>query len=146
MITSVLKALRGELGEVILGFRSVFYAVGAFSLVIILLLLVPAIYMLQIYDRVLTSRNEVTLVMITLIMAGLYVLEAALEFVRSRVLVRASAALDVKLSPRVFDASFERYLRGSGGSPGQAFADLTNVRQFLTGQGLFAFFDTPWTP
>jgi ATP-binding cassette subfamily C exporter for protease/lipase len=145
-MTTESKVLRGELGEVILGFRSVFYAVGAFSLVINLLLLVPAMYMLQIYDRVLTSRNEVTLVMITLIMAGLYVLEAALESVRSRVLVRASSALDVKLSPRVFDASFERYLRGSGGNPGQAFGDLTNVRQFLTGQGLFAFFDTPWTP
>src|SRR5258705_6036265 len=102
--------------------------------------------MLQIYDRVLTSRNELTLVMITLIMAGLYVLEAALEAIRSRVLVRVSSALDVKVSPRVCVASFERYLRGNGGNPGQAFGDLTNVRQFLTGQGLFAFFDTPWTP
>ena len=145
-MTSASKTLRGELGALIRGFRDVFYAVGAFSLVINLLLLVPAIYMLQIYDRVLTSRNVTTLAMLTLIMVGLYVLEAALEWVRSRVLIRASAALDIRLSPRVFDASFERHLRGHGSNPGQMFGDLTNVRQFLTSQGLFAFFDTPWTP
>ncbi len=146
MISSASRTLPGELGGVILGFRNVFYVVGAFSFAINLLLLAPAIYMLQIYDRVLISRNEFTLVMLTLIVVGLYVLEAALELVRSRVLVRASAALDMKLSPRVFDAAFESGLRGSGGNAGQAFGDLTNVRQFLTSQGLFAFFDTPWTP
>jgi len=146
MMISASKVLRGELGSLIQGFREVFYAVGAFSFAINLLLLVPAIYMLQIYDRVLTSRNLTTLAMLTLIMVGLYVLEAALEWVRSRVLIRASAALDIQLSSRVFDASFERYLRGQGANPGHSFGDLTNVRQFLTSQGLFAFFDTPWTP
>ena len=140
------KLPRGEFTDAILAFRRVFYALGAFSFVINLLLLVPAIYMLQMYDRVLTSRNEATLYMLTLIMVGLYVLEAALEFVRSRVLVRLSAALDLTLSSRVFDASFERYLRTHDGSLGQAFGDLANIRQFLTGKGLFAFFDMPWAP
>jgi len=137
---------RSELGEVIRSFRGVFYPVGAFSFAINVLLLVPAIYMLQIYDRVLSSRNEVTLYMLTFIMVGLFLLEAILELVRSRVLIRAGAALDLQLGPRLFDASFERYLQARGGNPGQALADLTQVRQFLTGKGLFAFFDAPWTP
>lgn len=135
-----------ELAATIAAFRSAFLAVGSFSCVINLLLLVPALYMLQVYDRVLSSRSEVTLLMLTVIMAGLFLLEAALEFVRSRVLIRASAALDLRLNARVFDASFERYLKTRGGNPAQAFGDLTNIRQFLSGKGLFAFLDAPWTP
>src|SRR5207247_11194647 len=135
----------GELGQGIRRFRRVFYAVVASIFAIILLLLVPAIYMLQSYDRVLSSRNEVTLLMLTLIMVGLYVLEAALELVRSKALIRAGVALDLQLGPRLFDASFERYLRARGGNPSQGLGDLTNIRQFLTGNGLFAFFDAPWT-
>lgn len=136
----------GELTDALLAFRRVFYALGGFSLAINVLLLAPAVYMLQMYDRVLTSRNEGTLLMLTLLLVGLLMLEGALEFARSRVLVRASAALDLRLSERLFDASFERTLAGGGGNAGRAFADLTSVRQFLTGKGLFAFFDTPWTP
>jgi ATP-binding cassette subfamily C exporter for protease/lipase len=137
---------KGEITSIALTFRRVFYAVGGFSFAINVLLLVPAIYMLQVYDRVLTSRNETTLAMLTLIMAGLLGLAAMLEFVRSQVLIRSSTALDLRLNERVFDASFERILAGRGGSPGQALADLTTIRQFLTGHGLFAFFDAPWTP
>lgn len=127
-------------------FRSAFMTVGAFSFAINLLMLMPAIYMLQIYDRVLSSRNTTTLLMLTLIMLGIYALEAALEMVRSRVLIRTSAALDLQLSSRVFNASFQRYLHVRSGNPVQALGDLTSVRQFLTGQGLLAFFDTPWAP
>jgi ATP-binding cassette subfamily C exporter for protease/lipase len=137
---------RGELREALGAFRSVFWAVGGFSLVVNVLLLAPALYMLQVYDRVLASRNEVTLIMLTMILVGLLLLEALIELVRSKVLVKASAALDVRLSPRVFDASFERSLRQGRGSAAQALADLGQVRQFLTGKGLFAFFDAPWTP
>jgi len=137
---------QGELGEVLASLRGVVLSLALFSCAINLLLLTPAIYMLQVYDRVLTSRNEVTLVALTLIVLGLFLLDALLEFVRSRVLVRASTAFDLKVSSRVFDASFERHLRLRGGNPAQALGDLTGVRQFATSQGLFAFFDAPWTP
>lgn len=140
------KYLQGEIGEIIYRFRGVFFTVGAFSFVINLLLLTPPMYMLQTYDRVLTSRNETTLIMLTLIMIGLLALEAALEFVRSRVLVRASTALDLDMSSRIFDASFASYMHRSGTSPAHALGDFTSIRQFLTSQGLFAFFDAPWTP
>ncbi len=140
------KRLQGELGGALYRFRGVFYTVGAFSFAINLLLLVPSLYMLQIYDRVLTSRNELTLLMLTMIMVVLLSLEAALEFVRSRVLIRACTALDLNLSSRIFDASFESHLQKAGPSPGQAQADFASIRQFLTSQGLFAFVDAPWTP
>ncbi|MGE5526356.1 MAG: type I secretion system permease/ATPase [Rhodospirillaceae bacterium] len=140
------KRHRGELAKAFFAFRRVFAAVGGFSLAINVLLLVPALYMLQVYDRVVTSRNEVTLYMLTLIMVGLYVLEGALEWVRSNVLIRASSALDMALNRRVFDASLQQHLQGSGDRASGALADLASVRQFLTGNGLFAFFDAPWTP
>jgi ATP-binding cassette subfamily C exporter for protease/lipase len=137
---------RGELADAVFALRRVFYALGAFTLAVNVLLLVPAMYMLQMYDRVLTSRNEGTLVLLTVLMLGLLALEAALEFVRGRVMVRVGAALDLRLDERVFDAAFERSLGGRGAVSGQALADLGTIRQFLTGKGLFAFFDAPWTP
>ena len=137
---------KGELTAALFSLRRVFYALAAFSFAINLLMLTPAIYMLQVYDRVLTSRNEGTLLALTLLAVGLLMMEGALEFVRSRVLVRASAALDVKLDGRIFDAAFARSAAGYDGSAGQALGDLNNLRQFLTGKGLFAFFDAPWTP
>lgn len=135
---------RSEFSSTILAFRRAFYAVGAFSFAVNVLLLVPAVYMLQIYDRVLTSRNVSTLAMLTLIVVALYILDGALEFVRSRVLIRTGAALDLSVSTRVFDSTFERYLRRRG-SPTQPFSDLVQLRQFLTGKGVLAFFDAPWT-
>lgn len=135
-----------ELRKVIAAFRSTFVAVGAFSFCINVLMLAPALYMLQIYDRVLSSRSETTLLMLSLILAGLYLLYAALEWVRSMVLVRAGVRLDLALDGRVFNAAFERNLRSGGGNAAQALGDLQVVRQFLTGNGLFAFFDAPWAP
>ena len=141
-----MKPSPNPLRAVLAAFRGVFVAVGSFSFVMNLLLLMPTLYMLQIYDRVLGSRNEVTLLMLTLIMLGAYLLEALLELIRSRVLIRASAALDLRLASQVFDASFRRYLLVRSGNPAQALGDLTNLRQFITGKGLLAFFDAPWTP
>lgn len=111
-----------------------------------MLALVPSIYMLQVYDRVLQSRNVTTLLMLTLILVVFYVIQGMLEFARSKLLIRVGAQLDMKLNDRVFVASFEHNLKKAGGNAGQAMSDLTNVRQFLTGNGLFAFFDAPWAP
>jgi len=135
-----------ELRQALLALRGAFLGVGAFSACINLLLLAPAIYMLQVYDRVLSSHNELTLVMLSLILVGLYVLYAALESVRSLVLVRVGIRLDQALDERVFDASFERGLRGASGNAAQGLGDLQTLRQFLTGNGIFAFFDAPWAP
>lgn len=135
-----------ELAETLFRLRRTFYALAVFSGVINLLMLTPAIYMLQVYDRALVSSNVTTLLMLTLLTVGLYVLLALLEVVRSSVLIRVGNRLDMMLNQRVFSAAFERNLRRAGGNPAQALQDLSQVRQFLTGSGLFAFFDAPWTP
>lgn len=137
---------RTELGEALNRFRTIFYSLAAFSCVINVLGLTPALYMLQVYDRVLASANETTLLMLTLLVVGLFLLSALLEFARSQVLIRVGNHFDMMLNQRIFTASFERNLRRSGGNPAQAIQDLTNLRQFLTGNALIAFFDAPWTP
>lgn len=143
---SSLKLPNNEIGHALQGFRSTFRSVAAFSAVINLLMLVPSLYMLQVYDRVMASRNETTLLMLTFMVLGAYLLMNALEFVRSFVLIRVGALLDMQLNKRVYTAAFEQNLKESGGNAGQALNDLGNIRQFLTGQGLFAFLDAPWFP
>ncbi|MDX1722575.1 MAG: type I secretion system permease/ATPase [Pseudomonas sp.] len=142
----MLPSPRSELAEVLFRLRRTFYTLAAFSGVINVLMLTPAVYMLQVYDRALVSSNVTTLLMLTVLVVGLYVLMALLEVVRSSVLIRVGNRLDMMLNKRVFGAAFERNLRRAGGNPAQALQDLSQVRQFLTGNGLFAFFDAPWTP
>ena len=137
---------RKELETILGSFRGAFLAVGAFSMVINLIMLAPAIYMLQIYERVLLSRNATTLWVITGIVVGFYVLMGVMELVRSMVLIRVSAKLDTQLSQRLFNAAFEQRLKQGRGNPAQALGDLTTLRQFLSGSGVFSFFDAPWTP
>jgi ATP-binding cassette subfamily C exporter for protease/lipase len=135
-----------EIAQALVTFKGAFRTVGIFSAIINLLMLVPSIYMLQVYDRVLPSRNEITLLMLTLMMLGAFLLMSALEFIRSFVLIRIGARLDMQLNKRVYTAAFEQNLKKGGGNAGQALQDLTNIRQFLTGNALFAFFDAPWFP
>jgi ATP-binding cassette subfamily C exporter for protease/lipase len=137
---------RNEIEQVLLTFKRTFYTIGAFSAITNLLMLVPSLYMLQVYDRVLASGNEVTLAMLTVLMLGAYLFLSALELLRSFVLIRVGAKFDMDLNKRVYSAAFEQSLKQSGGNAGQALQDLTNIRQFLTGNALFAFFDAPWFP
>jgi ATP-binding cassette, subfamily C, bacterial exporter for protease/lipase len=104
------------------------------------------LYMLQVYDRVLASRNEMTLVMLTVMIVVAFFIMGVLEFARSFVLIRIASQLDMKLNKRVYAAAFEQNLKRAGGNAGQALQDLTTVRQFLSGNALFAFFDAPWFP
>ncbi|MEK7778546.1 MAG: type I secretion system permease/ATPase [Pseudomonadota bacterium] len=140
------KIPQNEIALVLASFKKTFRNIGVFSAVINVLMLMPAIYMLQLYDSVLTSRNEMTLLMLTLIMLGAYVFMGALEFVRSFVLIRVGAQLDMKLNKRVYNAAFEQSLKMGDSNAGQALKDLTSLRQFLTGNALFALFDAPWFP
>ena len=143
---SKLKLPQTEIAQVLSTFKSTFRTVGIFSAIINLLMLAPSLYMLQVYDRVLQSRNEITLLMLTLLMLGAYALMSALEYVRSFVLIRLGAKLDMQMNKRIYTAAFEQNLKRGGGNAGQALQDLTQIRQFLTGNGLFAFFDAPWFP
>ncbi len=135
-LKAALKACKGS-----------FISVGFFSFFVNLLMLVPSFYMLQVYGRVVTSGSITTLVMLTLIMTILMATMGSLEWTRSRIMVRLSTKLDVMLSRDVYRASFKRALDSGGmDASAQPLNDLTGLRQFLTGNGLFAFFDTPWLP
>ncbi|PKM24776.1 MAG: type I secretion system permease/ATPase, partial [Gammaproteobacteria bacterium HGW-Gammaproteobacteria-12] len=126
--------------------RRGFVSVGAFSAVINLLMLAPALYMLQVYDRVLASGNHMTLAMLTLMVLGLYVFMGLLEWVRSLVVIRLGAQIDQQLGARIYEATFDASLRVGRGSSAQPLNDLTSLRQFATGNALFALFDAPWFP
>jgi ATP-binding cassette subfamily C exporter for protease/lipase len=126
--------------------KSTLLSVGCFTALINLLMLVPSIYMLQVYDRVLSSQNETTLWMLTLMVVGFFVFIGALEAIRSFIVIRVGNQLEQGFNLNVYRAAFERNLRQGDGQAGQALNDLTQVRQFVTGPALFAFFDAPWFP
>ncbi|KAF4560190.1 type I secretion system permease/ATPase [Pseudomonas sp. CES] len=127
--------------------KSSFLSVGFFSFFVNALMLVPTFFMIQVSGRVVPSSSTSTLLMLTLIMTVLVVTMGALEWVRSRIMVRISNRLDVMLSRDVYRASFKRALTSGGAdATAQSLNDLTSLRQFFTGPGLFAFFDAPWFP
>lgn len=125
--------------------RGLFRIVGLFSLFINLLMLVGPLYMLQIYDRVLTSGSVETLIYLTVVAAFLILSGALLDLARARLLVRLSARLDDKLSETVF-ARMVRSALDTAHSLPRPLKDLEAVRGFATGPGLLAFFDAPWMP
>lgn len=137
---------RSELTQVLWSFRREFAMCGLFSMLANLLLLSPTLYMLQVFDRVMVSRNELTLLLMSLITLFLFLVLAFSEWMRSKVLVRSGVRLDNRLGARVFEASFEARLGQRGDTAPRAFGDLLQLRQFLTGNGIFALFDAPWTP
>ena len=121
-------------------------AVGLFSFVVNLLMLAPSLYMLQVFDRVLISQNVLTLIASTIILVFLLTVVAFSEWGRSRLLVRIGIRLDQGINPHLFRSSFHAQLDSPHANPSQSITDLTNIRQFLTGNGVFAFFDLPWLP
>ncbi len=137
---------RSALSRQLWEFRREFLWVGIFSMIANVLMLTPTIYMLQVYGRVMKSGSELTLLMVTFFLLFFYSVMAFAEWLRSRLLVRAGVRLDEALNSLVFNASFEAYLNSARHNVSEAFADLTNIRQFLTANGVIAFFDTPWTP
>lgn len=138
---------RSELALALTELKQYFIYAGVFSAAINLLMLTPIIYMLAVYDRVVSSGSLSTLAMLTLLMVGLILAMGGFEWVRSQILVSASNRMELSLRKRVNDATFKRSLNSGGmKSDSQPLQDLSGLRQFLTGNGLFAFFDAPWFP
>ena len=140
------KLGRGEIGKTLASQSGVLRTVLVFSMVINLLMLAPSIYMLQVYDRALPSGNKTTLLMLTVLMLLFFGFISAMEYVRSLVVIRVGSRIDLELNKRVYTAAFEQNLKKVGAPAGQALADLATLRQFVTGNGLFAFMDVPWFP
>ena len=141
------KTNKSDLEEALKLCKGAFISAAGFSMVINLLQLVPTIYMLQLYDRVVPTGNQSTLLLLTLIMLVLFLTMGSLEWVRSQILVRVSSRLETLLNERLFQAAYKQSLyTGGQGASSQPLDDLTSLRQFMTGSGLFAFFDVPWMP
>jgi ATP-binding cassette subfamily C protein EexD len=136
-----------ELLDALQAIKQHFIYAGAFSAAINILQLAPIIYMMQVYDRVLASGSYSTLAALTFLILFLMLANGAFEWVRSYLLVFASNRIEISLRDRVFNASFKAALgNAQGKSNAQAISDLTGLRQFMTGNGVFAFFDLPWFP
>lgn len=127
--------------------RRAFLSVAVFSGMVNLLMLAGPIYMLQIYDRVLTSRSVPTLVALSIFLVGAYSFQGALDFIRGRVVGRSAALLDQHLALRVHDAVVRLSLQGRHPGDSQLpVRDLDQIRSFLTGSGPLAIVDVPWIP
>ncbi|WP_170018351.1 type I secretion system permease/ATPase [Campylobacter sp. RM16190] len=119
---------------------------GVFSMFINLLMLTSPLYMLQLYGRVVTSRSLDTLTMLTLIVVFLFVMMGLFEILRSRILVVFANQIDQNLSGRVYDAIFKLASKNPSKTTSQAMSDINTIKQYLSGNGVFAFLDAPWMP
>jgi PrtD family type I secretion system ABC transporter len=136
-----------ELTQALTACRGAFIGVGVFSGVSNILMLTGAVFMMEIYDRVLPSRSVPTLVALCIIAAVLFVALGVLDSIRSRIMVRIGASLDDALSARVYETLIRLPLRAGGRSDAlQPLRDLDNLRSFLSGMGPIALFDLPWIP
>lgn len=136
---SVSAALGGKAG--------LFWSIGLFSAFVNLLMLTGPLYMLQIYDRVLSSRSEETLLALTVLVAALYLIMGVLDFVRGRVAARVGAAVQSRLDGPVFRATLRRaVVSNERARPASGLKDLEAVQRLMSSPVLFAVFDMPWAP
>ena len=136
-----------ELAAALGACRRAFIAIALFSGMSNILMLSGALFMLEVYDRVLPSRSVPTLVALLFLVAALYAAQGVIDMIRSRILVRVGHSLDEAMSARVYDAIVRLPLKiGAKGDGTQPIRDLDSVRGFLSGTGPVAFFDLPWMP
>lgn len=126
--------------------RHILLTLILFSMVLNVLMLAPSLYMLQVYDRVLTSQNKFTLLALTLIILLAYLAIGFIEWIRSSMLVRLSAAMDLTESDRIHAAAFAQTPLARSTSPAQVMQDFSAVRQVVTGSVVLALLDLPWAP
>jgi ATP-binding cassette, subfamily C, bacterial exporter for protease/lipase len=133
------------LGTLLAQCKQTFVFMVLLTYVLEALSLAPMIYMLNVYDRVLSSRSGVTLVSLTTVIVGVYVFWMALEWIRQRLMVRLSLRIDWDLAPDVFDASFRRYALRKNVDVHELLGDLFDIRQFLTGAPVLAIIQAPFS-
>jgi len=137
-------AIRPPIGEVLHSCRKSFYFVAGLSVVVELLSLAPIIYMWNMFDRVLSSRNMTTLISLTVLVVAVYLFWSALEVIRSKLMVRLSLRLDWDLAADIFDASFRRRVGRKNINIHEVLGDLLALRQFLSGKGVIAVMEAPF--
>ena len=135
----------GELWQALHASKSAFTATAMFSFTINLLMLTGPLFMLQVYDRVMTSGSIPTLVALSILTGSLYAAIGLLELVRSRVVVRIGMDFDRRVTDRIFNASLRRSVKEANSST-TMLRELDSIRQFIAGPGPITLFDAPWTP
>jgi ATP-binding cassette, subfamily C, bacterial exporter for protease/lipase len=136
-------AKSSELSDALATLAPFFRRAAWFTLCSSLLILAPSGYMLEVYDRVVNSRNHMTLVMLTVLVLGAYVVMEVLEWARTDLMHKASLELDRKMSPRIFDAIFTANLRRHQGGSLALMNDFKTVREFLGMPVLTALMEAP---
>lgn len=131
---------------ILAGARHTFGCVLAFSLFSNVLILAIPLYSLQVYDRVMSSRSGATLAMLTLVAMGALLVHAVLEAVRSRLMVHVGLWLDRVWAPDLLRRAIRNGPEGDGATGAQVLRDLSTMRNFITGPGVFHLFDAPWVP
>lgn len=147
MMSPQLAKGRAEYRKAFWSARGLFIVAGIFSCFVNLLMLTGPMFMLQVYDRVLASGSQETLMVLFALVAGLFAVMGILDFLRGRILANAGARFQAILDGRVFDGVMQRALAPSErAKPAAALRDLESIQQFLSGNAPFAFFDAPWVP
>ena len=127
--------------------RGLFVSVGLFSVFVNLLMLTGPLFMLQVYDRVLSSRSEATLAALFILVGALYGIMGLLDYARGRVAARIGAQFQNSLDGRVFDALLRRsVIPAERSRPATGLRDLESIQRFMSSPVMFAIFDIPWTP
>ena len=126
--------------------RRLYWAVGIFSFFANLLMLTGPLYMLQVYDRVLGSRSEATLLALSVLVAFLYGVMGLLDFARGRIMARVGARFQSRLDRRVFDAVVRKSAVAPDANAQTGLRDLESVQRLMSSPVLMAAFDIPWTP
>ena len=136
------------IGTVLAQCRTAFIGVGLMSGLINLLMLTGSLFMMQVYDRVLTSHSVPTLISLSIVAVAAYAFQAWLDVLRSRILMLVGERVDTDVGPKVHAAVLDLPLKAQrpAGETLQPFRDLDAIRSFLSGPGPVAFFDLPWLP
>ena len=126
--------------------RAGFVAITGFSFVLNVLMLSGPLYMLQVYDRVLTSQNMDTLIALSILLAGVFIVTGLLDLMRMRILGRLGARFELSIGEPILKSAMRRRVQNRTSGKDNPTADVTGFRDFISGSTLIAFFDAPWIP
>lgn len=137
--------LRGHILTTALENKREMFSIAFFSAIVNLMMLAPTLYMLQVFDRVLISRSYLTLYVLTFFVLFFYLVQSFADWTRSKLVIAIGVRLESILGPKIFEIVFANQLNSVRKNPLQPFSDLGLVRQWITSQAIFAFFDLPWS-
>lgn len=138
------KSEKNPIAALLMQCRRSFYFAFFLTFLINVASIAPLIYMMNVFDRVISSRSAITLVSLTLLVVAIYIFWTALEWIRTKLMVRISLRIDWDVAANVFDASFRRYAVRKNVNVQQLLSDTVSLRNFLTGKPLMTVMDAPY--